>query len=439
MSQTQRYCIKGGHPIVGTIKILGAKNFATKAMVASLLASGITKLTNAPAIGDVLITSDMLKSVGSHVQWSSHDVLTIDTTSVFSSNVPLPDSGSNRIPILLLSVLLHRLGKAHVPVVAGCDIGQRSVDFHLKAIEMFGGHLSIDETGYYAEREGRLTACHYKLPYPSVGATETCLFLGVLAAGTSVIENVAIEPEIVSLITMLNLMGAEIRLQPNRQLIIHGVEKLEPTQFHVLGDRIETVSWAALAAATNGRITVTGIDPTILINFFAPFNAVGGGVQIEDTNTMTFYRKKPLQRTLVETDVYPGFSTDWQQPFALMLTQAKGTSIIHETVYEQRFNYLADLSKLGVKSELEKQCLGSVKCRFRGRDYPHSVLIQGSTELESFDQELRVPDLRAGLAYIMAAALAKGTTTLTSIEKIERGYGDLSKRLVNVNLDLRKI
>ncbi|MGI4850778.1 MAG: UDP-N-acetylglucosamine 1-carboxyvinyltransferase [Janthinobacterium lividum] len=433
-----KYVITGGQPIVGTIQNLGAKNFATKAMVASLLAAGKTTLTNAPYIGDVLITGEMLESVGAKLTW--HDnALDIDTSSLSQSTVCLPDSGSNRIPILLLSVLLNRLGEAHVPTMGGCNIGQRPVDFHLNAAEMFGATIEVDDQGYHAYRKQTLTSCHYALPYPSVGATETCLFLAVLAKGTSIIKNVAIEPEIVSLVTMLNTMGARIKINPNRELVIHGVEKLEPTNFHVLGDRIEAASWAALAAATNGRITVKGIEPTTLINFFAPFNAVGGGIKVEDPTTITFFQKHKLKSTLLETDVYPGFATDWQQPFAIMLTQAEGVSVIHETVYENRFGYLKDLAVFGVKSQIEKQCLGSVSCRYQGLDYPHSVMISGSTPLVSDNLSLDIPDLRAGLAYLMVAALAEGQTTLTSIEKIERGYGNLPVRLKNLNLKLEKV
>jgi UDP-N-acetylglucosamine 1-carboxyvinyltransferase len=348
----------------------------------------------------------------------------------------VPDSGSNRIPILLLGVLLHRIGEAHVPVVAGCDIGARPVDFHLTAAKMFGAEIEVAPDGYRAKRNGPLRACHYRLPYPSVGATESCLYLGVLAKGTSIIENVATEPEIMALITMLNAMGARVQLMPNRELIIEGVERLYATAFDVLGDRIEAASWAALAAATDGEITVDGIDPATLINFFGPFNSVGGGVSIEGPRSIKFFRRHPLRSIVLETDVFPGFATDWQQPFAVMLTQASGISIIHETVYERRFGYLEALSALGAKTQIETHCLGSVPCRFRGRDFPHSAIVRGPTQLHSEGITLDVPDLRAGLAYVMAAALAKGETTITSVQRIERGYGELAVRTKGLSLSL---
>lgn len=434
MPGKRRYLIKGGHPVCGRIRSLGAKNFATKAMVAALLAEGQTKLLNTPRIGDVEITCDLLTASGARLAWSGESDLEIDASAIRSSKVPIPDSGSNRIPILLLSVLLHRLGEAHVPVVSGCNIGARPVDFHLSAARMFGAEIEVDKDGYHASRKGRLRACHYALPYPSVGATESCLYLGVLAEGTSIIENVATEPEIIALITMLNAMGARIQLRPNRELVIEGVDRLYGTTFEALGDRIEAASWAALAAATDGEITVEGIDPSTLINFFGPFNAVGGGVAIEGPKSIRFFRRHALKSIVIETDVFPGFATDWQQPFAVLLTQAKGASIIHETVYERRFDYLDALSALGAKTQIETHCLGSVSCRFRGRDHPHSAIIHGPTPLSSAGLTLDVPDLRAGLAYVMAAALATGTTTVTSVEKIERGYGNLPARAAGLTL-----
>jgi UDP-N-acetylglucosamine 1-carboxyvinyltransferase len=431
-----RYVIRGGRPVGGRIRSLGAKNFATKAMVAALLAEGPTTLLNAPRIGDVEITRELLSGAGARIEWREDSGLHIDPADLSSARVPVPDSGSNRIPILLLGVLLHRLGEAHVPVVAGDDIGLRPVDFHLEAARLFGAEVEVGRDGYHARTRGRLKACHYRLPYPSVGATESCLYLGVLARGTSLIENVATEPEIMALITMLNAMGARIQLRPNRELQIEGVDKLYGTHFEAPGDRIEAASWAALAAATDGEITLEGIDPATLINFFGPFNAVGGGVAIEGPRSIRFFRRHPLRSIVLETDVFPGFATDWQQPFAVMLTQAAGTSVVHETVYERRFDYLEALSALGAVTQVETHCLGSVACRFRGRDYPHSALIRGPTRLHSEGITLDVPDLRAGLAYVMAAALATGTTTVTSVGKIERGYGSLPQRARDLTLDI---
>ena len=433
------YRIIGGEKISGNVTCMGAKNFATKAMIACLLSKEISTLHNVPRIGDVEITQKLLESAGTNINWSSNSSITIDPAPLKESKVALPDSRTNRVPILLLSVLLHRFGKAIVPTVGGDDIGKRNVDFHIDAIQKFGAKVNKEGNLYIAETRYPLRGCHITLPYPSVGATETCLFLATLAEGTSVIKNIAIEPEIIALITMLRAMGAIIFLDSGRCLTVHGVKELDGTNIHVIGDRIEAASWAALACASDGEIEVSGVKPDQLGNFLSYYNNVGGGYKLIDANTIKFYRRHVLKPVIIETDVYPGFSTDWQQPFSVLLTQANGMSVIHETVYEQRFGYLEVLNKLGAKTQVVKACLGSLPCRYKGFDYEHGALIYGPTPLKAINEPIAVPDIRGGLAYLIAAALADGLTTLTAAEQIERGYGDLIEKLKNVNLKIEKI
>lgn len=432
------YKIEGGCPVSGVVRCLGAKNFATKAMLAATLADSPSLLTNVPRIGDVKITAEMLTSIGVSVRYLEETTVEIDPRGLTSCNITTPDSGSNRIPILLLSVLLHRCGESRVPTLAGCDIGARPVDFHIDAIRQFGAEVEVQPQGYRARRKGRLLGTHFQLPYPSVGATETCLYLAALAKGTSVISNAAIEPEIGALITMLISMGAVIHSTPSRELIVEGVEQLHGTRMEIIGDRIEAASWASLAGATNGKITVTGIQPQVMTNFLAEFNRIGGGVQLDGPDSITFFRRSRLKSVAIETDVYPGFATDWQQPFAILLTQADGVSIIHETVYEKRFDFLEALGALGAKVQISTCCLGSLPCRYKGKDFPHSAIITGPTRLRSKGL-LAVPDLRAGLAYVSAAAVAEGMTFLTAIDRIERGYGDLPDRLEGLNLGISEV
>ncbi|WHA04896.1 UDP-N-acetylglucosamine 1-carboxyvinyltransferase [Candidatus Bandiella numerosa] len=438
--QSISYIIQGGIPIHGRISCMGAKNLATKAMVAALLSSDQTVLRGMPNIGDVEITKELLMSAGVKVDWRQDiNIMHIDATKITEHEASLPDTKTNRVPILLLSILLHRLGKAIVPTVGGDHIGQRNVDYHVEAIRKFGAEVNKKGNKYIAESKGRLKAAHIELPYPSVGATETCLFLSVLAEGTSIINNIALEPEIIELITMLRSMGAIIFLSGNRELIVQGVEKLSGTNFFLAGDRIEAASWASLACASNGEIEVSGIRPDLLGNFLPHFNKIGGGFKFLKDDSIVFFRKENLKSTEIETDVYPGFSTDWQQPFATILTQANGISVIHETVHEKRFGYLDILNKLGAKTETVSSCLGSVKCRYRGQDHLHSALIHGPTKLKSISSPLITPDLRAGLAYLIAAVLAEGETRLDVAEQIERGYGNLLEKLKNTNIKLKRI
>ncbi len=432
------YIIRGGRPITGEITCLGAKNFATKAMVACLLSKHPGTLTNVPPIGDIEITRQMLESIGVQLDAPSETVLRVDSSNLSSHEVELPHSGSNRIPILLLSALLQRFERVSVPVLGGCTIGARGVDFHINAIRQFGAEVMETKAGFEATRKGLLKGTHLTLPYPSVGATESFLFLSVLAEGTSVISNAAIEPEIIELITMLKAMGAIIYTGSGREIRVEGVRELSGCKMHVLGDRIEAASWASLACASGGEITVNGIKPETLGNFLSYFRQVGGGFDLIDKQSIRFYKKDSLKSIVIETDVYPGFSTDWQQPFAILLTQAHGISVIHDTVYENRFGYLQALASLGANVQTTSHCLGELRCRFKGMNHQHSAVINGPATLQSDGMIIQIPDLRAGLAYVIAAAIADGTTTLTGIHNIERGYGNIIPRMSKMNMDIRK-
>ncbi|HLX55533.1 MAG TPA: UDP-N-acetylglucosamine 1-carboxyvinyltransferase [Ktedonobacteraceae bacterium] len=436
--RTYAYNIKGGQPVVGEIRCLGAKNFTTKAMVAALLGDTPTTLTNVPPIGDVTITVEMLNSIGVKMEMVDNGKLIIDPSHIRASNVLTPHSGSNRVPILLLGTLLHRFKQVSVPFVGGDAIGRRSVDFHLGAIEQFGGKVEATDDGFVASRNGGLKGAHIKLPYPSVGATETCLYLGVLAEGRTTISNAAIEPEVFELITMLRAMGAIIFTSSGRDIRIEGVKRLTGTHMKVMGDRIEAASWACLACASDGDITVQGIRPETLGNFMSYYQQVGGGVELVEGSSIRFFRKEALRPAIIETDVYPGFSTDWQQPFAVLLSQANGISIIHETVHENRFGYLKALDTLGAKTQLTTHCLGGLDCRYRESSFEHSAIIIGPTPFTAVEQ-IATPDLRAGLAYVIAAAVACGTTMVTGVEMLERGYGNIVPRLAAMNLNIERV
>ncbi len=436
----EAYKILGGQPVVGEIECLGAKNFVTKAMVAALLTEEKTLLTNVPDIGDVDITKDMLASIGVKFTCDkARKSLLIDPSAINTHVVSMPHSGSNRIPILMIGALLNKFKRAMVPVLSGCNIGNRKVDFHIRALEFFGAEIVDNEAGFQAVCKKSLVGTHIDLPYPSVGATESCLFNSVLAEGTSVITNAAIEPEIIELITMLRSMGAIIYIFPERKIRVHGVKKLKGTKMEILGDRIDAASWATLACASDGEITIKGIRPNTLNNFLSYYREVGGGFDFLASNVIRFFRRNKLSPAILETDVYPGFSTDWQQPFAILLTQAQGVSIIHETVYEKRFGYLKALNQLGAETQLTHHCLGGTTCRYKDKNHEHSAIIKGPTELISDNYTIQVPDLRAGLAYLIAAAIAKGTTFITNIGNIERGYGNLIERTQNTNLQIKKV
>ncbi|MDZ5761026.1 UDP-N-acetylglucosamine 1-carboxyvinyltransferase [Lyticum sinuosum] len=430
------YEITGGEPIYGDIHCMGAKNLATKVMIAAILGESTTTLYNVPSIGDVDITVKMLRSIGADISWENN-VMKINPKTVHSANVLMPDSRTNRIPILLLSILLQKFDHVVVPHVGGDKIGERNITFHIEALKSFGASIVYHDNSYKASKNGKLRKSHINLPYPSVGATETCIFLGVLAKGTSVIKNVAIEPEIIELITMLSSMGAIIIIGNNREITIHGVDRLFGTEFTIIGDRIEAVSWASLAGASDGKIRVSGIKPGLLCNFYPYYQMAGCGYTCISDNIIEFFRKKKLSPVSIETDVYPGFATDWQQTFAIMLTQAEGISVIHETVHDNRMSYLKVITELGANVQSSTSCLGSVPCRYRSLNHEHSAIIAGKTHLKSIKESIKIPDLRAGLAYVIAAAVAEGKTILSATDQIHRGYGNLTERLKNTNLKIK--
>lgn len=431
------YVIEGGKPAHGSVRCYGAKNLASKALIASLLTNEKSILTNMPPIGDLDITRRMLTQLGVETIIDGNSSLVVTPSKLDDTSIGMPHSASNRSPILLLSALLARHKRVDVPLLGGCNIGERNIDFHLRAIEAFGGEVFETSVGFTAKRSGRLQGTIFELPYPSVGATETCLFLAVLAEGRSVLRNIAQEPEIAALISMLRSMGAVIYTGPEREITIEGQQELRGTKMEMIGDRIEAASWASLALASGGEVTVKGIRPDDLGNFLSHVEAIGGGVAIEGTEALRFWRRRPLRRAAIETDVWPGFSTDWQQPFMIALSQAGGISVVHETVYEDRLGYLDVLSDRGAEVEVYDTCLGASggRCRYKSAQFPHSGIVVGPAKLRSCG-EIVIPDLRAGLAYVIAAAVAEGTTRISGLHHLHRGYGEVSDKLRGLGVDV---
>ncbi len=429
---SQSYRIQGGKKLKGEISLAGAKNAATKIIVAALLAQSKSVLFNVPRIGDVEVTLEICHSLGVTYKWLDCNTLEIDPTTLKTYRVPLEDSGKNRIPILFFGPLLHKFQQAEIPILGGCKIGERPVNFHLEAYQQLGAEVSCEGDVYYVKSKG-LKGTTIKLDYPSVGTTENILLGASLAQGTTVIQNAAIEPEIEDLALFLQAMGAIIYQDVNRTWIVEGVKKLAGATFRIMNDRIEAASFASLALANKGDIFVKGAEQQYLITFLNWVIKIGGQFEIL-TDGIRFFGNNNLKGVALETDVHPGFMTDWQQPFTIVLTQAEGVSIIHETVYENRFGYTEALNKMGAKIYLFKECLGSKPCRFQHRDFWHSAIIVGPTPLRGANIE--VPDLRAGFSYLIAALIAQGESELTGIEIIERGYENLKERLTNLGAEI---
>lgn len=426
--------IHGGEPLSGEVRVRGAKNLVPKAMVAALLGDEPSRLRNVPDILDVRVVTGLLELHGVSVRPGDEPgELVLDPAKVEQANVADVDAhaGSSRIPILFCGPLLHRLGRAFIPDLGGCRIGDRPIDFHLDVLRQFGAVVEKRPEGLALTAPERLRGVKLALPYPSVGATEQVLLTAVLADGVTELRGAALEPEIVDLIAVLQKMGAVISIHPDRVIRVTGAQRLGGFTHRALPDRNEAVSWAAAALATGGDIYVRGARQIDLMTFLNVFRTVGGSLQIDDGHGQEggirfWHPGGPLAALPLETDVHPGFMTDWQQPMAVALTQASGLSILHETVYENRFGYTDALVAMGATIQLYRECLGGTPCRFGQRNYRHSAVISGPAKLQA--TELVIPDLRAGFSYVIAALAAQGTSTVHGIELIYRGYeGFLAK------------
>jgi UDP-N-acetylglucosamine 1-carboxyvinyltransferase len=427
--------VHGGKPLIGRVDVKGAKNLVTKAMVAALLGESASVLKDVPFISDVEIVSRLLQLHGVVIEHSADGIMTLDPTKVASARMADIDAhaGSSRIPILFCGPLLHRLGEAFIPGLGGCHIGDRPIDFHFEVLRNFGAVIEELENGTRLSAPRGLHGAKIKLPYPSVGATEQVLLTAVRAEGLTELSGAAIEPEIMDLIAILQKMGAIISVDTDRVIRIEGVKELKGYAHRAIFDRNEAASWACAALATNGNIFVGGARQQDMTTFLNVFRKVGGAFEIEDDGIRFWHPGGDLKPVVLETDVHPGFMTDWQQPLVVALTQAKGLSIIHETVYENRFGFTDALVQMGAQIQIYKECLGGTACRFGQRNFNHSAVISGPTPLHAAD--IRVPDLRGGFSHMVAALAAKGTSNVTNVQLISRGYEHFLQKLTDLGAD----
>ena len=419
---SDKIVINGGKPLTGRIEVRGAKNLATKAMVAALLAETPSVLRNVPDISDVNVVTGMLAAYGVEVTKVGEGELRLDPSNVLKAHFAQIDAlaGSSRIPILFCGPLLHRLGEALIPDLGGCRIGDRPIDFHMNALRAFGAIVDKSYEGIRLTAPNGLKGANIELPYPSVGATEQVLLTAVLAEGVTELKNAAIEPEIMDLIAILQKMGAIISVEPNRVIFIEGVEKLDGYNHRALFDRNEAASWASAALATEGDIFVGGARQQELMTFLNIFRKVGGAFDIEEDGIRFYHPGGDLKPVVVETDVHPGFMTDWQQPLIVALTKAHGRSVVHETVYENRFGFTEALIEMGANIVVHQDGLESVTRRVPRRPLEQAAVIIGPTPLHGADIE--IPDLRGGFSHLIAALTASGQSTVSNVGIISRGY-----------------
>ncbi|HEX6568755.1 MAG TPA: UDP-N-acetylglucosamine 1-carboxyvinyltransferase, partial [Acidimicrobiales bacterium] len=421
-------------PLRGEVQVSGSKNAVTKHMVAAMLGTQPSTITNAPDVGDVGITADILTSLGVGVGIDG-DRITIDPVDTPGADVPLEFTGLNRIPILLLGPLLARNHEAFVPLVGGDRIGRRPVNFHMDALEAMGVEISMSPDGISA-RADHLRGAQITLPYPSVGATESVLLTAVLAEGRTVLRNAALEPEVTELALFLQRMGARIGFKPDRRIIIEGVDRLRGATARLQGDRLEAFSYLVAGLMTGGQVRVGGCVQDRLVTAIDTLQKMGARFEITD-DYISAYAEGGLRPVAVQTSTHPGFMTDWQPPLIVLMTQADGMSVIHETVYEDRLGYVRELTTMGAEVELFDTCLGGPACRFHDTTALHSAVVRGVSKLRG--AEVTIPDVRAGFSSVIAAAVADGPSTLHGIHHLERGYNRPFETLSSLGLMLERV
>lgn len=430
-----KFIIKGGNPLNGKVKVSGAKNSATKLLVASLLTDKECTLHNSPnKISDIIITKKICEILGSEISLDG-DILKTKTAKIKTHHIPEELGNLNRIAVLLAGPLLLRTGKAEIPIPGGCKIGSRPVNFHIDGLKQLGANVEIKDDYFILQADG-LKGANIHLDYPSVGATENIIIASTLAKGKTIITNAAIEPEIIDLIKFLQKMGAIIEISTDRKITIEGVDKLNGAEHTVVPDRNQAASFACAGIASKGDVYIENAVQDDLITFLNSIRRIGGKYEISNGGIRFYYDGK-LKAVTIETNVHPGFMTDWQQPFVILLTQAEGISIVHETVYEQRFGYVEALKKMGAEIELFNTCLGASPCRFVNTQYYHSAIVKGPTKLKA--AEIDIPDLRAGFSYLIAGAIAKGESILNNTMYIDRGYEDIDQKFRDLGVEIERV
>lgn len=435
--------INGGKPLKGTIKVLGAKNVAMKVILAALLCDEKVTVRGVPNISSVTGTADIIRPLGVKVDLKDH-VLTVNAGGINKYDVPLDVGGLYRSATMVMGPLLARFGKAKVPNPGGCRIGLRPIDRHIEGLKSLGAQIEYNpEDGYFYAKASKLIGSHYHFKKNSHTGTETLLLAAVKAHGETVIDNASAEPEVDDLIKFLNAMGAKIRRTEPRKITVQGVRKLHGVDYTIMTDRNEIVTYAIAAIATKGDITIEGADQKNIQPFLDMLTKAGAKWEIKSENSIRFYSDGKLYPTHVVTAPHPGFMTDWQAPWTLLMTQAAGESTVHETVFENRFSYVDQLKKMGANIFFYEPLVTDpdtfYNFNFADKDKKkyQAIRIVGPTKLHN--AILETMDLRAGATVIIAGLVAEGESTIHDLGHIDRGYEEIDERLSALGADIKRI
>lgn len=411
------YIIEGGHKLSGIIDISGSKNATLPILAATILNDGISIVNNVPDIKDVSTMCAILECIGCIVK-REKDKIIVDSTNIATSEIPEELMREMRSSVIIAGALIGRTKKCQFTYPGGCEIGSRPINLHLEAFEQLG--VIIDEkNGYINCVSDNLEGAEIVLDFPSVGATENIMLAAVFAEGETKIKNVAREPEIKNLQDFLNSMGAKIKGAGSNTIIIKGVKKLHDTEFSVISDRIEAASYLCMAAITSGEIILNKVNPEHLSSAIHKLKRMNLKIA-HSKNEIYLKAVKQLIPTNIKTMPYPGFPTDMQSQFTTLLTLANGTSIVVENIFENRYKYVNELIKMGANITIEDR----------------TAIIQGVDNL--FGANVEAKELRGGVSLVTAALAAHGTTKITGIGFIERGYENLTKKLTILGAKILK-
>lgn len=432
--------VTGGTPLLGSVRIGGAKNASFKLMIAALLGDKESRLLNFSHISDVQTVSEIINYLGGSAKQAGERALFINPQGLKKWQLHNNDGQQGRFSTLFIPPLLHRFGKAIVPLPGGDKIGPRPLERHIMGLETMGAKFELKDNIIHASCD-RLVGTNYRFAKNTHTGTETMILAAVRAQGKTILENAALEPEIDDLIEFLNAMGARIRRRAFRIIEIEGVDQLGGAIHQLLPDRNEAVSYACAALGTKGDVVIENARHDHLTAFLEKVDECGGGYEVGRYG-VRFYWKGQLRACDVTTEIEPGFMTDWQPLWATMITQAKGTSQLHETVMLSRFQYVPDLIAMGAKIKSYRPKVDHPEKIYNFNmeddrpDLDHAITITGPTPLKPGN--FVVKDLRHGATLVLAAMIAPGQSTITQAQHIFRGYEALDKRLRNLGANITK-
>ena len=416
----EKLVITGNTPLKGEVVISGAKNAAVAIIPATLLVNGVCTIENLPNISDVKLYCDILKSLGSTVTWNSEHEVTIDNTNLNCHQAPLDITSKFRASYYLIGALLGRCKKAQVGLPGGCNIGPRPIDQHIKAFEALGAEVEVSN-GNITAKAKKLTGNSIYMDVVSVGATINAMLAGVLAEGTTIIDNAAKEPHIVDVANFLNTMGADIRGAGTDIIKINGVKELKGNAtYSVVPDQIEAGTFMLAAVASKGDVIIKNCITKHLESIIAKIIEIGGNVDANGDHLRVWCDTR-TNKANIKTLPYPGFPTDLQSPMGVVLAVSKGTSIINESIWESRFQYTAELNKMGAKITAQGK----------------SAVFEGVEKLTG--APVYASDLRAGAALIIAGIIAHGKTEIYNLNYIDRGYENIEQKFRNLGAKIERI